>query len=46
MPESLSCGNPFPQHLGLGREMAEIQRKYYRITVGNKDWVYNNVLYQ
>lgn len=46
MPESLSCGNPFPQHLNLRKEMAEIQSKYYRIIVGNKDWVHNYLLYQ
>lgn len=49
MPESLSCGNPFPQDLDLRREMAEIQSKYHRIIVGNKDLVhnnYNNLLYQ
>lgn len=46
MPEFLSYGNPFPQHLNLRREMAEIQSKYHRIIVENKDWVHNNLLFQ
>lgn len=45
-PESLSCEIPFPQHLHLRRQMAEIQSKYYRIIVGNEDWFHNNLLYQ